>query len=104
MGFGQLMILELSLVATVTALHFTGHTLNLLTLMGLMLAVGMVVDNAIVVVESIYARRQQGDGSEWIGAPPFLLILLQILLRPTRCWRAPWRVGLGLWVPGRAGR
>jgi hydrophobic/amphiphilic exporter-1 (mainly G- bacteria), HAE1 family len=50
-----------TLLLTVTLLYFTGGTLNLLSLMGLMLAVGMVVDNAIVVVESIYARRQGGE-------------------------------------------
>lgn len=50
-----------TLLLTVTVLYFRGSTLNLLTLMGLMLAVGMVVDNAIVVVESIYARRQRGE-------------------------------------------
>jgi len=50
-----------TLLLTVTLLYFTGGTLNLLSLMGLMLAVGMVVDNAIVVVEAIYARRQQGE-------------------------------------------
>ena len=53
--------IPVTLLLTVTALYFTGHTLNLLTLMGLMLAVGMVVDNAIVVVESIYSRRQEGE-------------------------------------------
>ena len=56
--------IPVTLLLTVTALYFTGHTLNLLTLMGLMLAVGMVVDNAIVVVESIYARRQEGDAED----------------------------------------
>ena len=50
-----------TLLLTVTLLYFTGGTLNLLSLMGLMLAVGMVVDNAIVVVEAIYARRQGGE-------------------------------------------
>lgn len=50
-----------TLLLTVTLTYFTGRSLNLLTLMGLMLAVGMVVDNAIVVVESIYARRQEGE-------------------------------------------
>ena len=49
-----------TLLLTVAVLYFNGSSLNLLTLMGLMLAVGMVVDNAIVVVESIYARRQAG--------------------------------------------
>ena len=50
-----------TLLLTVSLLYFTGGTLNLLSLMGLMLAVGMVVDNAIVVVEAIYARRQTGE-------------------------------------------
>jgi len=50
-----------TLLMTVTILYFTGGSLNLLSLMGLMLAVGMVVDNAIVVVEAIYARRQAAE-------------------------------------------
>ena len=49
-----------SLMITIAALYFRGDTLNLLSLMGLMLAVGMVVDNAIVVVETIYRRRSEG--------------------------------------------
>ena len=57
--------IPMSLVMTVSILYFTGGSLNLLSLMGLMIAVGMVVDNAIVVVETIYARRQLGeDASE----------------------------------------
>jgi hydrophobic/amphiphilic exporter-1 (mainly G- bacteria), HAE1 family len=50
-----------TLVLSVASLHLRGGSLNLLSLMGLMLAVGMVVDNAIVVVESIYARRLEGE-------------------------------------------
>ena len=53
--------IPLSLIMTVSILYFTGGSLNLLSLMGLMIAVGMVVDNAIVVVETIYARRQDGE-------------------------------------------
>ena len=51
-----------SLLITMAILYFRGDTLNLLSLMGLMLAVGMVVDNAIVVVEAIYRRRAEGAG------------------------------------------
>jgi HAE1 family hydrophobic/amphiphilic exporter-1 len=54
--------IPLCLVFTVAAMHVSGFTLNLLTLMGLMLSVGMVVDNAIVVVESIQRRRAAGEG------------------------------------------
>lgn len=49
-----------SLALTVAVLYFGGESLNLLSLMGLMLAVGMVVDNAIVVVETIYRYRADG--------------------------------------------
>lgn len=50
-----------ALLITVTVLQMTGQSLNIISLMGLMLSVGMVVDNAIVVVESIYLRRQAGE-------------------------------------------
>jgi len=50
-----------SLLTAVFAMHFAGHSLNLMTLGGLALGAGMLVDNAIVVVESIFRRRAQGD-------------------------------------------
>ncbi|MBC8070139.1 MAG: efflux RND transporter permease subunit, partial [Deltaproteobacteria bacterium] len=51
-----------SVVATCGALWFMGKSLNLLSMMGLMLGVGMLVDNAIVVLEAIDRRREQvGD-------------------------------------------
>ena len=50
-----------SMLITVMVLYFRGDTLNLIAMMGLLLAVGMVVDNAIVVVESIYRRRADGE-------------------------------------------
>ena len=50
-----------SLLITVGVLYFRGDSLNLLSLMGLMLAVGMVVDNGIVAVETIYRRRGEGE-------------------------------------------
>lgn len=52
-----------SLLAASALMYFTGRTLNILSMMGLMLAVGMLVDNAVVVLESIYRRRQEGAGS-----------------------------------------
>ncbi|MEL6949564.1 MAG: efflux RND transporter permease subunit [Pseudomonadota bacterium] len=48
----------LSLIITLGAMHFIGLSLNILTLMGLMLAVGMLVDNSVVVTESIFRYRQ----------------------------------------------
>ncbi|HLB31553.1 MAG TPA: efflux RND transporter permease subunit, partial [Gammaproteobacteria bacterium] len=50
-----------SLLATVFSLGFAGHSLNLMTLGGLALGAGMLMDNAIVVMESIFRRRAAGD-------------------------------------------
>jgi HAE1 family hydrophobic/amphiphilic exporter-1 len=50
-----------SLMATLFAMHFAGHSLNLMTLAGMALGAGMLVDNAIVVIESIFRRRLEGD-------------------------------------------
>ena len=46
-------------IMTLGFMHFFGVTLNVLSLMGLLLAVGMLVDNAVVVVESIYQERER---------------------------------------------
>ncbi len=51
-----------SLLITLGALYFAGLSLNILTMMGLMLAVGMLVDNAVVVTESIFRHRAQDPG------------------------------------------
>ena len=46
-------------VVTLGFMYFVGITLNILSMMGLLLAVGMLVDNAVVVVESIYQEREK---------------------------------------------
>ena len=48
------------IIATVGILYVTGYTLNTLTMMGLMLSAGMLVDNAVVVLESIYQKLEKG--------------------------------------------
>lgn len=47
-----------SVIAACAVLYFLGKTLNMLSMMGLMLGVGMLVDNAIVVLEAIDRRHQ----------------------------------------------
>lgn len=46
---------------TLACMYFLGYTLNILSMMGLMLAVGMLVDNAVVVTESIFQEREKSD-------------------------------------------
>lgn len=52
--------IPVSVIAAFTLLYFSGVTLNLMTLGGLALGIGMLVDNSIVVLENIYRFRQQG--------------------------------------------
>lgn len=49
-----------SIVGAIALLYFTGETLNLITLSSLVIAVGMVVDNATVVIENIFNYRKDG--------------------------------------------
>ncbi|QYJ87732.1 efflux RND transporter permease subunit [Shewanella mesophila] len=50
-----------SLMATFIVLYALGYTINLLTLLAMILAIGMVVDDAIVVLENIHRRIEEGD-------------------------------------------
>jgi HAE1 family hydrophobic/amphiphilic exporter-1 len=49
-----------SIVTAVGFLYLAGRSLNVLTMLGLMLATGMLVDNAVVVLESIYQKLEKG--------------------------------------------
>ncbi len=55
-------------VITLGCMYFFGITLNVLSMMGLLLAVGMLVDNAVVVVESIYQYREKYPDRPWYSA------------------------------------
>ena len=68
--------IPISIIATFVLLYFQGFTLNIVTLGGLALGVGMLVDNSIVVTENIYRLRESGlpavegavDGTEEVTA------------------------------------
>lgn len=51
-----------SVLISLNLIYFGGLTLNLLTLMGLALGFGLIVDNSIVVLENVYRRWQEGEG------------------------------------------
>ena len=50
-----------SILITLNGIYWGGLTLNVLTLMGLAMGFGLIVDNAIVVLENIYRRRKLGE-------------------------------------------
>lgn len=51
--------IPVSLFATFAVMYFAGYTLNKITLLGLLLLIGVVVDDAIVVLENIYRHREE---------------------------------------------
>ena len=55
--------IPISVVATFFLMYRTGTTLNIMSLGGLALGVGMLVDNAIVVLEAIFKHREAGKGA-----------------------------------------
>lgn len=52
--------IPIAIISTFTLMYMTGETLNILTLGGLALGIGMMVDSSIVILENIYAYRQKG--------------------------------------------
>ncbi|MDX2430237.1 MAG: efflux RND transporter permease subunit, partial [Bacteroides sp.] len=53
--------IPVSIIATFVLMYFAGLTLNIMTLGGLALGAGMLVDNAIVVLENIFRHHEQGE-------------------------------------------
>lgn len=52
--------IPIAIISTFALMYFTGETLNILTLGGLALGIGMMVDSSIVILENIYSYRQKG--------------------------------------------
>lgn len=75
--------IPLSILASIIALGFLGQTLNTMTLGGLALAVGILVDDATVTIENIHRNMHEGkplkkaifDGAAQIATPTFVATL-----------------------------
>ncbi|MBX2944252.1 MAG: efflux RND transporter permease subunit [Cyclobacteriaceae bacterium] len=53
--------IPISLIGTFFLMYLLGFTINVLTLLGIVLAIGLVVDDAIVVLENIYTKIEEGE-------------------------------------------
>ncbi|MDR2602158.1 MAG: efflux RND transporter permease subunit [Spirochaetaceae bacterium] len=53
--------IPVSIIVTIMLMYFSGLTLNMMTLAGLVLGIGMLVDNSIVILENIYHYREKGS-------------------------------------------
>jgi len=56
--------IPLSVITTFIAFYLAGYTINLLTLGGLALGIGMLVDNAVVVIENVFRHMEEGKKRE----------------------------------------
>ncbi|MEI8347058.1 MAG: efflux RND transporter permease subunit, partial [Pseudomonadota bacterium] len=57
-----ILAIPVSLIGSFIVLHFMGFTINTFTLLGLALSIGIVVDDAIMVLENISRHNEQGEG------------------------------------------
>ena len=60
--------IPISIMTALVAMYFSGVTLNIISLSGLALGVGMLVDNSIVVIENIYRMRNEEGASAKMAA------------------------------------
>ncbi len=78
MTLAVMLAMPFSLMMAIIVLYFVGWSLNVITMMGIMICIGLVVDNSIVVVENIYRRAQQGDDRQTaaeVGASQVVLAI-----------------------------
>lgn len=83
-----MVVVPASLIATFIGIELLGYTLNLMSLLGLSLVVGIVVDDAIVVIENIYRHMEMGknkfraafDGAKEIGFTVISITLVIVVV------------------------
>ncbi|RXT15260.1 efflux RND transporter permease subunit [Ammoniphilus sp. CFH 90114] len=81
-------VIPISIVATFSMMYFSGQTINLISLSGLLLGLGSLVDFAVVILENIFRLRQQGkgmleaakEGSKQVGNAVMASALAQIVV------------------------
>ncbi len=86
--FVVVMVIPLSILAALIGLHSTGNTLNSMTLGGLALAIGILVDQSIVVLDNIVRHHQMGksnfqaalDGVREVSMPVFVSTVTFIIV------------------------
>ncbi|MDY8022639.1 efflux RND transporter permease subunit [Paenibacillus polymyxa] len=81
-------VIPISFVATFMMMYFTGQTINIISLSGLLLGLGSFVDFAVVIIENIFRQRHEGksmlqgaiDGSKQVGNAVMASALAQIVV------------------------
>jgi multidrug efflux pump len=74
-----ILTIPIALIGTFFVLYLLGFSINTLTLLGLVLAIGLVVDDAIVVLENIYKRIEKGEEPEAAAIDGIKQIFLAVI-------------------------
>ncbi len=74
-----LIAIPIALIGTFFILYLAGFSINTLTLLGLVLAIGLVVDDAIVVLENIYRRIEDGEDAKEAAIKGIQQIFLAVI-------------------------
>ncbi len=74
-----LLTIPVSIIGAFFVMYVSGFTINILTLLGLVLAIGLVVDDAVIVLENIYAKIEQGMEPKEAGIQGIREIFLAVI-------------------------
>ena len=94
-----ILAVPVSIVGTFVGMHLLGFSINMLTMFGMILAIGLVVDDAIVVVENVETQHRTKQGSSPLEAAKqamteiagALISIVLVLLRGVPAGRVPGR-------------
>jgi CzcA family heavy metal efflux pump len=80
-AFISLTSIPLSLLAAALVLHWRGETINVMILAGLVIAVGVVVDDAIIDIENVWRRLRRHDAEERRASVPRVILEASLEVR-----------------------
>lgn len=88
LSFWVAMGIPVSLLGTILVMNLTGHTLNMLSMFALIMALGLIVDDAIVVGENVYSRRQRGELPSLAATEGTRQVILPVIGAVATTWLA----------------
>ena len=88
LSFWVAMGIPVALLGTILVMYLSGFTLNMLSMFALIMALGLIVDDAIVVGENVYTRRQGGELPELAATRGTRQVILPVIGAVVTTWLA----------------
>ncbi|MBN1942445.1 MAG: efflux RND transporter permease subunit [Phycisphaerae bacterium] len=93
--------IPVSILGTMMVMYLTGTTLNMMSMFALIMALGLIVDDAIVVGENVYSSFQRGEGPHLAATDGSAQVILPVLGAVITTWLA---FAPLLFIPGTMGK